>query len=298
MTSLFDRYLQESDAFAKKTPELTRLQKCLKFVLVTINVIFLIFACALMGLGSVAYNHNVGPLTGATIPVGIIVLGVFIMLLSFMGCIGAYRESRLLLGCYFFFLLLFTILLLAVGIGVYSQREQAGWYISEGWKGVNNDFRVSLQNGFYCCGLNSWNDGLGGIPCPICTTGLNSTCLTCPIYVPPTNITNSSCLICQLGSVCGDCAICNASNATAACNPCANQPACYQLLVDAFNNSYQTMGAVGVAFAVLMFAGMIFVCILIRGIRNKSEKTDDENLHTGDDSANPQAGTASIDTSA
>jgi len=293
MTSLFDRYLQESDAFAKKTPELTKAQRCLKFFLVTINVIFLIFACALMGIGSVAYNHNVGPLTGATIPVGIIVLGVFIMFLSFLGCIGAYRESRGFLGCYFFFLLLFTVILLAVGIGVYSQQQQAGWYITQGWTSANNDIRVSFQNAFYCCGLNSFNN-LNGIPCPSCTASpLNATCTPCGTLVFA-NTTNGTGVCTLSTSSSGNCTLCPLAPV---CNSCTNQPSCYQPLVNAFNNSFQTMGAVGVALAVIMLVGMIFVCVLIRGIRAKSEKADVENLHTGDDSANP-AGTASIDSSA
>jgi len=259
MTSLFDRYLQESDAFAKKTPELTRLQRCLKIVLITINVVFLTLACALIGVGSYAYNHNVGPLTGATIPLGIIVLGVFIMFLSFLGCVGACRESRLFLGCYFFFLLLFTILLLAVGIGVYSQEQQAGWYISQGWANANAGVRGSFQNAFSCCGLTSYTDQ-ASMPCPTCTPMvLNSTCVPCGIFYNGT-----SCMNCTtLGVPCSgqSCSMCpnNPWNQTIAnssyslCNPCANQPSCYQVLVNAFNNSYQTMGAVGIALAVLMF---------------------------------------------
>jgi len=294
MTSLFDRYLQESDAFAKKTPELTKLQRCLKSFLITINVIFLIFACALIGIGSVAYNHNVGPLTGATIPQGIIALGVFIMLLSLFGIFGAYRESRLFLGCYFFFLLIFTVLLLAVGIGVYSQQQQAGWYITQGWQSANDGVRMSFQNAFYCCGLTSWTDNPGST-CPTCTTGTNTTCTPCPIYYPGTNGSAPFCVPCTtIGVPCPNqnCTLC--PNITAICNPCANQTGCYQTLVNTFNNSYQTMGAVSIALAVLMFFGMVFVCILIRGIRAKSEKTDNEGLHSGEDSANP-AGTASID---
>jgi len=246
MTSLFDRYLQESDAFSakNKTPELSRAQRCFKTTLVAFNVLFLIFACVLMGVGSVAYNHNVGPLVGSTIPVGIIVLGVFIMFLSFIGCIGAYRESRMFLGCYFLFLLLFTVLLLAVGIGVYAKREEAGAYIEQGWRGASNDVRVSFQNGFQCCGLFTYNDTLAGSPCP---TG---------------NITQG----------------------------------CDNILISTFNNSYNTMGAVGVAFAILMLIGMCFVCVLMRTIRARAERGDSENLHSGEDSSNP-AVAASVDTS-
>jgi len=168
MTSLFDRYLQESDAFSakNKSPELSRATRCFKFILVFVNLIFVIFACALIGVGSVAYTHNLGPLAGTTIPVGIIICGVFILIISFCGFYGAYKESRLVLGCFLFWIILFTVILLAIGLAIYAKREEAGWYIEQGWRYyANNDVRVSLQNAYGCCGLMFYND-TAGIPCP------------------------------------------------------------------------------------------------------------------------------------
>jgi len=248
MTSLFDRYLQESDAFSAKnrTPELTRATRCLKLTLIGANVLFLIFACVLMGVGSVAYNHSVGPLAGTEIPMGIVVLGVFIMFLSFIGCFGAWKESRLFLGCYFFFLLLLTILLFAVGLGVYSKREEAAYYMSQGWKSSPNDVRVSFQNSLLCCGLEAFNDTLAGQPCPA-ELKLNAT---------------------------------------------TNQPVpCLPELTDLFKASMQNVGGTGVAFAVLMFLGMIFVCVLMRGIRQKSIKEQENNM---EDTTSPQSLDASV----
>jgi len=250
MTSLFDRYLQESDAFSakNKTPELTRATRCLKLTLIAANVLFLIFACVLMGVGSVAYNHSVGPLAGTEIPVGIVVLGVFIMFLSFIGCFGAWKESRIFLGCYFFFLMVLTILLFAVGLGVYSKREEAAYYMSEGWKTSPNDVRVSFQNALGCCGLEFVNNNFTypGIPCPT---------------NPRLNASTNQAI------------------------PCLFE------LTDLFASSMQTVGGTGVAFAVIMFLGMIFVCVLMRGIRQKSLR---EQEATVDDTTGPQSLDASV----
>jgi len=250
MTSLFDRYLQESDAFAakNKTPELTRATRCLKVTLIGANVLFLIFACVLMGVGSVAYNHSVGPLAGTEIPLAIVALGVFIMFLAFLGCFGAWRESRFFLGCYFFFLLVLTILLFAVGLAVYSKREEAGYYMRQGWISAPNDVRVSFQNSLGCCGLESPTD-YAGIPCP--------------------------------------------NNQTAIINQ-TNQMTqfCLPVLTSLFRDSMQNVGGTGVAFAVLMFLGMIFVCVLMRGIRQKSQKEQD-NIGV-EDSTNPTSLDASV----
>jgi len=229
MTSLFDRYLQESDAFAakNKTPELTRATRCLKVTLIGANVLFLIFGIVLMSVGTVASDHSVGPISGTEIPMGIVVLGAFILILSLLGCVGAWRESRLFLGCYFFLLMVLTILLFAVGLAVYSKREQAGVYMIDGWVSASNDVRMSFQNQLQCCGLLSFNDSNAGVPCPS------------EIKV---NATDGS------------------------------KVACLPLMTSLFRDSMQQLGGVAVAFAVFMFLGMVFVCVLMRGIRQKSAK--------------------------
>jgi len=244
MTSLFDRYLQEADAFAtkNKTPELTRATRCLKVTLIGANVLFLIFSCVLMGVGSVAMKQSVGPISGTEIPMGVIVLGIFIMFLSFVGCFGAWRESRWFLGIYFLCLMLLTILLFAVGLAVYSKREEAGAYMREGWTLAPNDVRVSFQNQLHCCGLITPNDTLAGTPCP-------------NVILP---------------------------NGT-------DFATCLPLMADLFRDSMQQLGGVAVAFAVLMFLGMIFVCVLMRGIRQKSAKEAENQV---DDTAMPGPGPA------
>jgi len=253
--SLFDRYLQESDAFSSKnkTPELSRATKCLKLTLIGSNILFLIFSCVLIGVGSVAYNSGVGPLTGATIPIGIIVLGVFIMLLSFLGLWGAWRESKAMLGCYWFWLFLLTLLLLAVGIGVYSQEGQAGYYIEQGWITTTPDVQQTFQNTFACCGLYQFNDSFTprqfrgqGYICPGTSYQL--------IGTPP--------------------------NTTV-----VNGQACLLVMSQAFQNNFSKLAGTGVAFAVLMLIYLVIACILLQSIRKRS--MTEEVLHTGEDSSAP-----------
>jgi len=160
MTSLFDKYLESNDAFAGRgKPELSSLHKGLKIVLIIINVIFLIFGIVLISIGSYAYNNNsLGTLTGVTLPLGIVTLGVFILFVSVLGCLSAIRESRIFLGFYFFFLVLMTFLLLCVGLAVFVKKNDARSYINSGWTSSSPDVRGSLQQLFGCCGLNYWND--------------------------------------------------------------------------------------------------------------------------------------------
>jgi len=241
MTSLFDRYLQESDAFAakNKTPELTRATRCLKVTLIGANVLFLIFSIVLMSVGTVASGGSIGGLSGTEIPTGIVVLGAFILILSLLGCLGAWKESRIFLGCYFFFLLVLTILLFAVGLAVYSKREQAGAYMFDGWNFASPETRKTFQENLKCCGLVTFNDSYAYLPCP------------------------------QNISI-------NATDGT--------QVSCLPVMTNLFRDSMQQLGGVAVAFAVLMFLGMVFVCVLMRGIRQKSAK---ESENPVDDTAAP-----------
>jgi len=52
----------------------------------------------LCGVGAYALQSKAGLLAGETLPQGIIVLGVFIILISFLGCLAAFKESRCFLG--------------------------------------------------------------------------------------------------------------------------------------------------------------------------------------------------------
>jgi len=238
MTSLFDKYLEQNDAFAGRgKPELSKAHKALKIVLVVVNVVFLVFGCVLMGVGSYAYNNNnLGALTGATLPLGIVTLGVFIMFVSFLGCFSAWKESRVLLGFYFFFLALMTFLLLVVGIAVDVKKNSAGSYIRSGWISASNDVRGGLQQLFQCCGLDGFNDTYAVQPCP------------------------------------------TAAGSNVPCAP---------TMESEFYQQFNTVGTVGIVFAVLMTVFLAFVCCLIRGIHAKNMKADVGGLNPGDDSANP-----------
>jgi len=167
MAGVFDRKsFYEGDRYVADAghPKLNAGQLCFKYTILAINVLFLIFGCVLMGVGSYAVNNQVGALAGETVPVGLIVLGLFIMLLSLLGAWSAYKESRLALGIYFIFLLLLTIILFIVGISVYVKKDQSEYYIREGWYSADDDIRRTLQGVLDCCGLERFNDT--GLGCP------------------------------------------------------------------------------------------------------------------------------------
>ena len=174
-------------------------------------------------------HYQIGALSGNTLPIGIVVLGVFILFLALLGGVSAYRESRVFLLVYFVFLLLLTLILFFVGIAVYVERNNAGTYINQGWATAPPDLKQSLQQIFQCCGC--------------CNAG----------YEPS-----------------------NATASTAACDITVspNQVGCLGVFTSYFQSYYVTAGGCGIAFAVIMFLGMLLVCFLMKGIKDKRAEQD------------------------
>lgn len=57
-----------------------------------------IFGCVLCAVGSYALNSKVAELVGQTLPQGLIVVGAFLLILSFIGAASAWKEFRIGLG--------------------------------------------------------------------------------------------------------------------------------------------------------------------------------------------------------
>lgn len=187
---------------------------------------------------------QIGSLAGTTLPIGITVLGVFILLLALLGGVSAWRESRAFLLIYFVFLLLFTLILFFVGIAVYVERNNMSGYITTGWNSAPPDLRQNLEILFGCCGWNFYNQ---------------TECC-----VSPSSYTQ------QWGSVNGS------SYAYWACpnyySP--TQSACLPLFTNYLASYYVTAGGSAIGFAVFMFLIMGFVCYLMQGIKQKRSEQD------------------------
>jgi hypothetical protein len=221
-----------------------------------------IFGSILCGVGAYAMQTKAGGLAGETLPSGIIVLGVFIILVSFVGCFAAYRESRLFLAVYFGFLLIFVIILMAVGIAVYAQKDSADKYMSQGWCKAQqyNDLAVirDIQNYFQCCGLNFYNDSQGFTDNTVDSKA--TTYPGCYAYRDPSD-QNYAYISCPTGL----------DKTTGL--------ACLPILSSTFVSSYIAAGACAIAFAVIMSAGMVVVCVLMSGIKEKRHLEDIRKLH-------------------
>ena len=57
-----------------------------------------ILGIVMTSVGSAGMSNQYSALVGSTLPTGVTVLGVFVMLISLVGCVGAKRENRIILA--------------------------------------------------------------------------------------------------------------------------------------------------------------------------------------------------------
>jgi len=132
------------------------------------NVVIGLFAILLIAIGSAALSQlqQFGSLFKVTIPAGIIVLGVFLLLVPILGFWGTIKEKRPVLIAYSIILFLFVICEFGVGGGAYQLRNSIPTTLSTQWDNVSPKDRNTIEQEFGCCGFNNVSDHPG----PTCQT--------------------------------------------------------------------------------------------------------------------------------
>ena len=154
MSGVTEFYGFEFSSRSGASAELGRTQRIFKYVLIGINCLFLIFGAVLCALGAYAVNSQAGALAGASLPKAIIALGVFTIVLSFLGCFSSFFESRVALSIYFGVLLLICLLSFLIGIGVLVEKNESQSLIVQGWTNAGDSTQQALAEALNCCGFN------------------------------------------------------------------------------------------------------------------------------------------------
>ncbi|XP_054481022.1 tetraspanin-8-like [Anoplopoma fimbria] len=171
--------------------------KCIKFLLFFFNLLFWLSGCIILGVSIYLKVHKDGNvITNEAIP-GIdlmIAIGVIIMLLGFLGCCGAIRESRCMLLIFFVSLLVIFILLLALGIlGAVEEKKVKDWVkerltkltpLSSQPQNVKDDLE-KLQAELKCCGLVNGPSDWTKVPDSCRCNATETTCKSNAIYSTP-----------------------------------------------------------------------------------------------------------------
>lgn len=238
MSSAFDK-INSYDIFTKNRSAgegegLSSGHICLKRTIMAVNVFFLILGIIMTAVGSAGSSNTYAEFAGENLPVGILVLGVFIMLVSLVGCCGAKKESRVILGVYSVVLVILIICQISVGIAIYAKQDEAPDMLRSAWDRSTNWQKTVIQNSLECCGLEVYNKTSVNVPAALIPTlkGL-------------------------AGQPCPDVTL----------FPNSYQKVCLPIMVTKIKSSYVTVGVVAIVFAFLQIIGFLFALCLIRGIR-------------------------------
>jgi len=137
---------------------------CVKVSLLSLNTMFLVFGSVCIALGAFYLNNldELSALVNTNLPVGIIVLGAIVFVLSFFGCCGAAIESRFMLLTYIFTLLAVMVCQIAVGAAAFKKASDISTTMKAAWGNLTTDSRTWLETKFACCG---WDETLKESTC-------------------------------------------------------------------------------------------------------------------------------------
>jgi len=130
----------------------------LKVPLIFFNAILWILGLLLIILGSVVLNE-LKDVKGLNINVGLssglIVLGVFIIILTIVGSVVAFKEQLVGLIVYTIVMLVLLICLVGVGGAAFSYRDDADTVLNKAWAAEKDgSIKGHLETHFDCCGWN------------------------------------------------------------------------------------------------------------------------------------------------
>jgi len=228
------------------------------------NVIIGLFAILLIAFGATAMNSlsELASLYKVTIPAGIIVLGVFMLLLPVLGFVGMLKNHKKVIIAYTVILLIFIICEFGVGGGAYTMREEIPTTLRTTWDALPAPDRGNIEAKFSCCGWVDPSDYPGTY---------------CVANYPVNNSTNSTVNGTSNDGGMNGVRSFDAYEENAAhqeepqmTNPTPGQmEGCGQKLTEQFQSSLSVVGAVAITFATLQLVGLVFGFVIFGYIKSE-----------------------------
>ncbi|XP_056101371.1 CD9 antigen-like [Rhinichthys klamathensis goyatoka] len=239
------------------TSRLSSAELCIKYLIFAFNFIFWLAGTGVFALGLwVRFNERTKELLTADSPsvsfTGVympIVVGAVMMVLGFLGCCGAIKESPCMLGMFFVFLFIIFAAEVAAGIWGFAIQKKVVKEIQDSYKQTFDNYKNTKQKalretlkdfhyGLKCCGKTGLPiDGVSDI---------------CPKKEGTKNVVTTSC-------------------------PSA--------IEENFTSRLQVIGGVGIGIGVIMIFGMILSMLLCRAIQRPRDN-DKYRVHVFEKTSN------------
>ncbi|KAK2851922.1 hypothetical protein Q5P01_008198 [Channa striata] len=130
---------------------------CSRNALCSLNVVYMLVGLLLIGVA--AWGKGFGLLSSIHIIGGVIAVGVFLLLISIVGLIGAIHHHQVML--FFYMVILFLVFLFQFGIScscLAMNRGQQETLLNSAWGLLNNKTKADLESQLDCCGLLNKTD--------------------------------------------------------------------------------------------------------------------------------------------
>lgn len=230
-----------------------------KTLLFVFNFLFFVSGILIIVVGAMVLSQQKGleekvefsTFSGA--PIVLIVVGVFIMFISFFGCYGAISSSYCMLMMFASLLILIFILEFAAGIAAYVKKDSIVDSFKHGLtslmkenynetahmpqKDKESDWDA-IQDEWTCCGVNNYTDFSN-------TSAIPGTCCAISYKL-----------------------FCDQNNATQ-WDAVKTREGCYAAMVDNIYNNIATIGGVGVGIAFIQILGITLACCLGMNVKNQ-----------------------------
>ncbi|XP_034551167.1 CD63 antigen [Notolabrus celidotus] len=230
--------------------------KCVKFLLFLFNFIFWLCGLALIVVGilvQVALHKTlmIKDASASGAPIVVIGVGVVIFFIAFFGCCGAWKENYCMVTMFAVLLSLVIIVQIAAAIAGYVFRNKLSTIVQDSLVDMIDKYNSTsqfketvdkLQEDLKCCGVNSSADWRA--------------------FKPDRKSVPDSCCV----------------NVTAGCGVGAlatpaklNKEGCHDAVVAFLNKNIQWVIVAALVIAFLQIMGIVFACMLMRGIRSGYE---------------------------
>jgi len=191
---------------------------CSKNTLVGLNIAYILVSFIMIGVA--VHGKVSGVVTSLPIIGGITACGVFLLIISVVGFVGAIKHHQVMLFVYMvvlflIFIIQFSVSCAALGINKIDETE----ILKKGWESADNNTKFDAETLFDCCGLNNIEEGIK------CEN-----------------------LACFAGS--GS----SGSNVTNHCNPCMDK------IVDKVDTAFNAAGGMGLFFSFTELIGGVIAC--------------------------------------
>jgi len=247
------------ECLADYMEEQTR-QKCYKgwrSVAYGANAVFALFAILFIAIGGAAIKalSKYDLFFKNSIPSGLVVLGVFMLIVVVLGFVGMTKKHKGMLIAYIVLMVILIICEFGVGGGAIALRNDLPTKLKQAWDNSTDANRNQFQQDFGCCGWESADD-YPGSNCYI--AGNSST-------PSPTGSTAPAGGFVVLGDV--------VTEPGATVNNNNTEEGCMGYILKTYRYQLYSVGVVGILFATFQIIGFIATAIVLDCVRfEKNER--------------------------